>query len=173
MLISSSMRNWLRLPSRIALLLGLGALSAAGARADTGEVHSGHGPARVPQQSVKTFGDLLIWSEGERIYVAEAGKEAQELALGDNPETHRLRQLLERDGATAESPRVLRDRIILVGGGGDGFHWGPVRQSDSRDKTTRSAAPVAGKPTDPGLATPVGQAAATEKPAVGAGSTKK
>jgi hypothetical protein len=48
-----------------------------------------------------------------------------------------------------------------------------VRQSDSRDKTTRSAAPVAGKPTDPGLATPVGQAAATEKPAVGAGSTKK
>jgi hypothetical protein len=170
MLIPSSMRNWLRLPSRIALLLGLGALSAAGARADTG---AGHGPARVPQQSVKTFGDLLIWSEGERIYVAEAGKEAQELALGDNPETDRLRQLLERDGATAESPRALRDRIILVGGGGDGFHWGPVPQSDSRDKTNRSAARAAGKPPDPGRTTPVGQAAAREKPDVGAGSTKK
>ena len=59
MLISSSLPKWLRLPSRIALLLGLGALSAAGAKADTGEVDPGYAPARVPQQSVKTFGDLL------------------------------------------------------------------------------------------------------------------
>jgi hypothetical protein len=167
------MRNWLRLPSRIALLLGLGALSAAGAKSDMGEVHPGHGGARVPQQSVKTFGDLLIWSEGERVYVAEAGKEAQELALGDTPESHRLRQLLERDGATAGSPRALRDRIILVGGGGDGFHWGPVRQSNSRDKTNRSAARAAVRPPDPGLTTPVGQVGVMENPRVGAGSTKK
>src|SRR6516165_2852076 len=87
MLIPFSLTKWLRLPSRIVLLLGLGAFSAAGADADTGEVHSGSGPARVPQQSVKTFGDLLVWSEGERIYVAEPGTEARELPLGDTPET--------------------------------------------------------------------------------------
>jgi hypothetical protein len=33
----SSMRDWLRLPSRVAVLLGLGALSIAGAKAATGE----------------------------------------------------------------------------------------------------------------------------------------
>src|SRR5260370_22423701 len=160
------MRSWLRLPSRIALLLGLGALSAAGVKVDAGEAGPGHGPARVPQQSVKTFGDLLIWNEGGRIYVAEAGKEAQELALGDYPETHRLRQLLERDGATAASPRALRDRIILVGGGGDGFHWGPVRQSDGREKPSRSTTLAVGKLPDPRLTPPPAPAAATQRPRV-------
>jgi hypothetical protein len=167
------MRNWLRLPSRIALLLGLGALSAAGAKADTAEVRSGHEPARVAQQSVKTFGDLLVWGEGERIYVAEPGTEAQELLLGDTPETHRLRQLLQRDGATKESPRVLHDRIILVGGGGSGFQWAPPRQLAGRDKTNRSATLAPGKPPVPGLTTPVGPVAVPEKRALGAGDAKK
>jgi hypothetical protein len=173
MLIPSSMRNWLRLPSRIALLFGLGALSVAGANADTGEGHSGFDPARVPQHSVKTFGDLLVWSEGGRIYTAEAGREVQELALGDTPEAHRLRQLLERDHANVESPRALRDRIILVGGGGDGFHWAPPRQVNGRNKTNSSATRAAGKPADSGLTMPVGRAGMAEKPGVTSGDTKK
>jgi hypothetical protein len=173
MLIPSSLPKWLRLPSRIALLLGLGALSAAGAKADTGEVYPGHEPARVPQQSVKTFGDLLIWSEGERIYVAEPGREAQGLPLGDTPETHRLRQLLQRDGATKESPRALRDRIILVGGGGEGFHWGPVRQPDGRGKTNGLATRAPDKPPVPGSTTSVEQAGVPEKRALDAGDPKK
>jgi hypothetical protein len=173
MLIPSSLPKWLRLPSRIALLLGLGAFSAAGANADTGEVHSGHGPARLPQQSVKTFGDLQIWSEGERIYVAEPGTEAQELPLGDTPETHRLRQLLQRDGATKESPRALHDRIILVGGGGSGFQWAPARQPAGREKTNPSATRAPEKPPVPGLTTLGGQAGVKEKPSFGAADTKK
>jgi hypothetical protein len=173
MLIPSSLPKWLRLPSRIALLLGLGAFSAAGANADTGEVHSGHEPARVPQQSVKTFGDLLVWSEGERIYVAEPGTEASELPLGDTPETRRLRQLLQRDGATKESPRALHDRIILVGGGGSGFQWAPARQPAGRDKTNRSATLAPDKPPVPGLTTPAEQAGVLEKRALGASDTKK
>jgi hypothetical protein len=173
MLIPSSLPKWLRLPSRIALLLGLGAFSAAGANADTGEVHSGHEPARVPQQSVKTFGDLLVWSEGERIYVAEPGTEARELPLGDTPETRRLRQLLQRDGATKESPRALHDRIILVGGGGSGFQWGPAQQPAGRENTARSANRAPDKPPVPGLTTPVEQAGVLEKRALGAGDTKK
>jgi hypothetical protein len=173
MLIPSSLPKWLRLPSRIALLLGLGAFSAAGANANTGEVNSGHGPARVPQQSVKTFGDLLVWSEGERIYVAEPGTEARELPLADTPETRRLRQLLQRDGATKESPRALHDRIILVGGGGSGFQWAPARQPAGRDKTNRSATLAPDKPPVPGLTAPVGPVAVPEKRALSAGDTKK
>jgi hypothetical protein len=173
MTIPSSMRSWLHLPSRIALLFGLGALSAAGSNADTREVHSGFDPARVPQHSVKTFGDLLVWSEDGRIYTAEAGREVQELALGDTPEAHRLRQLLERDGANVESPRALRDRIILVGGGGDGFHWAPPRQVNGRDKTNGSATRAPVKPADAGLTTPVGRASGAEKLGATSGDTKK
>jgi hypothetical protein len=173
MLISSSLPKWLRLPSRIALLLGLGALSATGAKADTREVYSGQEPARVPQQSVKTFADLLLWSEGERIYVAEPGTDARELPLGDTPETHRLRQLLQRDGATKESPRVLHDRIILVGGGGSGFQWAPTRQPAGRDKTNHPAALAPDKPPVTASTTPAEPVAVPEKRALGAGDIKK
>jgi hypothetical protein len=129
MLMQSSMRHYLRLPSRIALLLGLGALSVVGARADTGnEPHPDRAAARIPQHSAKAFGELLIWNDGGRIYFSEGGNQAEELRLGETAEAELLRQLLRREGATAETPRVLRDRVILVGGGGDGFHWQPPRQ---------------------------------------------
>jgi hypothetical protein len=171
--ISSSLPKWLRLPSRIALLLGLGALSAAGAKADTGEVDPGRGPTRVPQQSVKTFGDLLVWSEGERIYVAEPGREPRELPLGDTPETRHLRQLLRRDGATKESPRALHDRIILVGGGGAGFQWVPAQHPADREKANGLATRVPNKPPVPGLTTRVEQAGVSEKRGVISSDTKK
>src|ERR1700722_6261417 len=120
----SSMRDWLRLPSRIAMLLGLGALSVAGAEAGIGgSVPSGHDGAPIPQHGAKAFGDLLIWSDQGRIYVSEAGKPAEELHLGATPEADLLRQLLAREGATAAAPQALHDRIILVGAGGAGLHW--------------------------------------------------
>jgi hypothetical protein len=173
MITPPSIRSWLRLPRRVALLLGLGALSAAAAKADTGEARSGQEPARVPQQSVKTVGDLLIWGESGRIFVVEPGRQAQELTLGDTPEAQRLRHLLERDGATRESPRALRDRIILVGDGGSGFQWGPPRHTDSRDKTNGAATRTPDKPSAHGATLPVGRAPATEKPELGAGGAKK
>jgi hypothetical protein len=125
----------MRLPSRIALLLGLGALSVSAAQANTAEVNGGNGPLRVPQQSAKSFGDLLIWNDGGRIYVSEPGKEAEELRFGDTAEARHLKQLLEHDGAAADAPRALPHRLILVGSGGDGFHWDRSRQPDSSDKT--------------------------------------
>jgi hypothetical protein len=133
---SSSIRHWLRLPSRIALLLGLGALSVGAVKADTGA----EGGVRVPQQSAKSFGDMSIWSEEGRIFVAEIGTAPEELRLGDTPEAALLRQMLAREGATAANPRVLRDKVILVGGGGDGFHWGnPQKSTGEPDKTNTSA----------------------------------
>jgi hypothetical protein len=139
------MPSWMHvwgLPGRIALLLGVGALSVAGAKADTaGEASAGDNAARVPQQSAKTFGDLLIWSEADRIYASEAGQPAEELRFGDSTEAIALRQLLERSGATAARPHVLRDRIILVGGGGAGFSWQPPRQPNS---ATPAPAPTTG-----------------------------
>jgi hypothetical protein len=168
-------RKWLRPPSRIALLLGLGAFSAAGARADTGAVGAGDAPLPVPQQSAKTFGDLLIWNQGGRIFVAEPGKEAAQLPLGDTAEARRLRLLLEQDGATAAAPRALRDRIILVGSGGEGFHWAPVRQPDGPSKANGNGAAMPAPETQPnlGVTTPAQVRPAPRPGAGGAGDPRK
>src|SRR6478672_10659923 len=124
-----SFAKWLRFPSRIAVLLGMGALSTTGAPPAIAEPELGKGPMRVPQQSAKSFGEVLIWSEGGRIYFSESGNEAQELRIGDTPQARHLRELLEREGAVAESPRVLQHRLVLVGGGGSAVHWGGTQSS--------------------------------------------
>jgi hypothetical protein len=150
--------KWLRLPKRIALLLGIGALSAAGANPDAAQAHTGKDPDRAPQQSADSFTDVRIWVEEGRIYLAEPGKAGEELCLGDTVEARHLRQLLEQHGATASTRRVLLNRIILVGGGGCGFDWTPTDKS-------RTAAPSAGngkagfgpaKPGNPHQAIPTG-----------------
>ncbi len=64
MRVSWSLRRWLRLPSRVALLLGLGALSAAGASADTGLDRPGAGNAPPTHGDQADVGDLLIRTEG-------------------------------------------------------------------------------------------------------------
>jgi hypothetical protein len=132
-----SVRNRLRLPSRIAVLLGLGALSVAGAKADTaGAMHPGNEGALSPQQSAKSLAELLIWRDDGRIYVSEAGKPAEELRLGDSAEAALLEQLLDSRGATAANPHTMRDRIILVGGGGCGFSWDSSQQPPNGNQAT-------------------------------------
>jgi hypothetical protein len=135
-----SFAKWLRLPSRIAVLLGMGALSATGAQPAMAEPELGNGPVRVPQQSAKSFGEVLIWSEDGRIYFSESGNKAQELRFGDTPQARRLRELLDREGAVAERPRVLQHRLILVGGGGAAIHWGGAQSSSTPDSASRAPA---------------------------------
>jgi hypothetical protein len=157
----SSLRKWLCLPSRIALLLGMGALSATGAEAAVAEADLGNGLMRVPQQSAKSFGELRIWSEAGRIYLSEGGKEAQELHLGDTPEARHLRQILDRDGAAVDTPRVFQHRILLVRGGGDGLHWAPAGKADHPAKAKAPAKTVSSpKRADPLNANSLGSAPA-------------
>jgi hypothetical protein len=130
--------GWLRLPSRIALLLGVGALSATGTNVAAAEPHLGKGLTRAPQQSAKSFGELRIWREGERIYISEDGKDAQELQLGDTPQMRHLRHLLETEGAITGSPSVVQHRMILVGGGGNAIHWGSAQQPNVPENARRS-----------------------------------
>jgi hypothetical protein len=144
---SSAMRRMLWPPSRIALLLGLGALSVSTGKADTGPgAFPAHDDLRVPQQSARTIADLLIWQDEGRVYLSEMGKPAEELHLSDTAEADLLRGVLQREGATATAPRVLHDRIILVGGGGAGTHWSPKDKIVSPDTAVAppsSPAPMA------------------------------
>jgi hypothetical protein len=144
-----SFAKWSRFPSRIAVLLGIGALSAAGAQPAVAEPDLGKGPTRVPQQSAKSFGEVLIWSEAGRIYFSESGNEAQELRLGDTPEARRLRDVLQREGAIAEAPRVLQHRLVLVGGGGSAVHWGGSQSSKVPDSSSSEPAPRGSRQASP------------------------
>jgi hypothetical protein len=114
MAIPPSVRKWLRLPGRAALVLGLGALSTAAARADV--------------QASQTASDgALVRSDGGKIYLLEGGRET-ELQLGATPQRDRLLRLLEEHGQAG----VKLDpdpRLIMSGGGGTGFSLWDIRKS--------------------------------------------
>jgi hypothetical protein len=99
--------RWLRLPGRIALILGLGALPTA-VRGDAPE-----------KAGSDVLGGLQVRSEGEKIFLSEEGREA-ELQLGASPQRERLLRLLREHGPGG----VKLDpdpRLIMSGGGGSGF----------------------------------------------------
>jgi hypothetical protein len=123
-----SVPKWLRLPGRVALILGLGALSTAGAGADT------------PDQAHRTaFDDTLIRSEGGKIYLSEGGRET-ELRLGATPERDHLLRLLQ-DYGPAGVKLNPDPRLIMSGGGGSGFSLRDIKNS-----IIGEPAPVPGNP---------------------------
>jgi hypothetical protein len=148
MRVSWSLRRWLHLPSRVALLLGLGAISAAGAQADTGLGLPGAGIAPPAQGDQVNAGELVIRAEAGRIYLSEAGGEFQELQLGDMPEALLLRDLLDRNGAAAGASGIRLGPMILAGSGGDGFHWPAGGRSATRGQRgpAGNSTPAAGTP---------------------------
>src|SRR4029077_1653398 len=117
----------LRLPGRAALILGLGALSTAGARADT----------QVSQPA-------SVRSDGGKIYLSEGGRET-ELRLGATPQRERLLRLLEEHGSAGV--KIDSDtRLIIVRRGGASFSLCGIRNS-----LPDTPAPV---PRDPPQVTP-------------------
>ena len=145
MLVPSHARKWF---GRLAVLLGIGALSATAAQAEPAPSDESQKPAKVPQQSAKGFGEMRIWSEGDRVFLSESGKEVREIQLGDTTEARRLYDLLRQGGADAASPQVLEHRIILVGGGGSGFSWEPPQQTANPSASSPST--MGGAPAKPG-----------------------
>ena len=130
----SWLRRRIRLPNGIALMFGIGAISAIGANGDQASALTAK-PVRLPQQSVKYFGELKIWSERGRVYLMEQDGTIEEVALSDTPEAQHLRCLLGESGAVANFPQVIQHRIILVGGGGQSVDWPRDGQSVRRGAT--------------------------------------
>jgi hypothetical protein len=107
-------RSWLRLPGRLALILGVGALSTAVGRNDA-------------QAGQTASGDALIRSDGEKIYLLEDGRET-ELQLRATPQRDRLLQLLEEHGPAGIKLNA-DPRLIMSGGGGAGFSLWDLKKS--------------------------------------------
>jgi hypothetical protein len=120
----------LRLPGRAALILGLGTLWPAVARAD------------VPDQDHTASGGPSIRSWDGKIYLLEGGRET-ELLLGATPERDRLILLLQdrgRSGVQLEPD----PRLIMSGGGGTGFSLRDIRRSFSSEAppSTQNSSPT-------------------------------
>jgi len=123
-----SSREGFRVPGRLALILGLSALSAAAARADT------------PEQAQRgTVGDLLIRSEGEKIFLSEGGRDFRELQLRDTAAARRLRELLE-DRNRPEGAHLRLNSTMMASGGGSGFLWW-WRPADKADRPVKPENP--------------------------------
>ena len=135
MVVSRSGRRWFRLPSRIALILGIGALSTTGAQADAPE-----------RTNLSTFDDVSVRSEGGRIFLSEGGREI-ELRLSATPQRDRLLRLLEDHGPAGV--KLDHDpRLIMSSGGGSGFYWwGTRKPAPVKPAPTLQNAPQA--PTQP------------------------
>lgn len=134
MLVEDFVRKGLRLPSQLALLLGLGALSVAGARADAPETRpDSSGAASVSHR------DVTVRAEGGKIYLREGGCES-ELGLGATPERDHLLRLLEKHGP-AGVKLDADPRLIMSGGGGAGFSLRDITKSfnGKPDFASRSA----------------------------------
>jgi hypothetical protein len=137
MTIPRSVRKWLRLPSRAALILGLGALSTAGPRTDA-------------QANQTASADPVVRSEGGKIYLSEGGQET-ELQLGATPQRDRLLRLLEEHGQGGI--KLDRDpRLIMSGGGGAGFSLWDIKKSiTGKPAAAPPAPPQITAPAVPGL----------------------
>src|SRR5205814_390930 len=119
-----SVHRWFYLPSRVALFLGLGALSATGARADAPETRPDGTMSRGSAD------DVLIRSEGEKIYFSEARKGFRELRVKDTAEARYLKQLLDENNGT-----VVRVDPMTVADSGAGFMWPMPEKAAIPDKT--------------------------------------
>jgi len=134
---SCSWKQWLRLPSRLALMLGLGAAAVASVRADTPGDHQHTGP-----------GDVSIRSAGGKIYLSEGGRET-ELRLGATPEHDRLLRLLQ-DYGPAGIKLDPDPRLIMSGGGGSGFSLRDIKNSITGEPApARGSAPQSPPPRSP------------------------
>ena len=151
--------SWFRLPSRLALLLGMSALSAAGARADIGHQSSAGGTAPLSQTEPGQPGALLMWNDGERLYLSENNCPGEELRLQDTAEARRLRQLLQRHAGAANG--VHLDRMILAGGGGMGISWERARSPVSQPSEGAAKAGNSQRRAEPGSAVTPRRAAAS------------
>src|SRR6185437_4311483 len=148
MALSFAARERIVWPTRLALLLVMGVLSAAaGTKADAMPDDQGAAPP-LTQHRLAASGELSVWTEGGRIFLAELGGAARALELGETGEARRLQQLLDQAGATNAASGMRLDRMILAGGGGNGFAWAPQRPARSGTATTAPAGAGSQGPAD-------------------------
>jgi hypothetical protein len=101
--------NLARTPKWLALILGFGALFAGDARADRS--------AAQPFRSAASPDEVVIRTEGEKVYFSQGGSAFEELALGSTSEAAALRELLRKANSSDGNTAVSIGSFIVANGG--------------------------------------------------------
>ena len=113
-----TLKSWLQLPRWGALILGFGALCAGGARASDTELQSVGSTPRPSKEHGATIDEVVIRTDGEKIYLSHGGSAFEEISLGNTAEAAYLKALLDETGAIGESVTVPVGSIIVANGVG-------------------------------------------------------
>jgi hypothetical protein len=123
-----------RTPKWLALILGFGALFAGDARADRPDVQSFGTAARPANELGARFDEVLIRTEGEKIYFSQGGSAFEELPLGDTPEAIALRELL-RQADAGDAGTAASVGSFIVANGGPSIHGAkPKKRAKKKDE---------------------------------------
>lgn len=148
-----SKKSWLQLPGWGALMVSLGALFATETPPATA-APSPHQdtPGALNERGAATD-EVMVRTEGGRIYISEGGRAFEELLLGNTTEAAYLRKLLGNAGAGGASISVPVGTIIVANGGGQGDGAKPKPSSSSSSEqgrpATRTSAPEKPKGEEP------------------------
>lgn len=100
-----------------ALMLGVGALFASDAQASRSDVELSERAASGVRTPAGAHDQVLIRTEGGKVYVSQGGGAFRELSVGDTPEGAYLKQLLGELGAAGSSISVPVGSIVVANGG--------------------------------------------------------
>ena len=132
----ASSKAWFRLPRWGALALGFSALFGGDAGAATSDV-SPLGSAPPQKEHGAALDEVVVRTQGDKVYVSERGGSFQELALGNTPEALYLRKLLDEAGAST-GPISVPVGSIIVANGGSGVS-GPTPAAASTPSKSKPA----------------------------------
>lgn len=120
-----------------AAMVGLAALFTAGAQADIADPRPADGVKDGMRPATRGLPEVLVRSDGDRVYISENGTAYDELALRDTPEGARLKRMLDDLNLGPEPIAVPVGRVIVADGGA-GVH-APKEAERSEEAEQRSA----------------------------------
>jgi hypothetical protein len=136
-------KNWLRLSKWGAVVLGFGTLFAGDARADKSALQPLSTTLGPSNRLDLDADEVLIRTEGERVYISQRGSAFEELSLGNTPEAAYFRKLL-RDAEAANGQISIPTGSFIVANGGSNVDG--AKPKHAKKKSGHKPVP----PNDPG-----------------------
>ena len=128
-----------RLPKLGTLALGFGGLLAADALAHKSDFHAGAGPTPYRDRALDY---VVMFLNGEKIYLSQRGGAFEELSLGSTQQATYLRQLLRDAGAAGQPVSVPIGSMVVANGGGAGDGKRPVAEETKPKESEAGSASV-------------------------------
>lgn len=142
-MLRSKFRNgWSKAPRWAALALGFGPLLAGNGGAAKAELQPGSAGTVPPAGRRASADEVVVRTDGDRVFLSQGGGAFEELPLGNTPEATYLRRLLGAAGAGGASVTVPVGTIIVANGGGQGDGTKPKDSTGATSSDKEQSAPT-------------------------------